>query len=165
MHATVYSFERAASRKRRRGASPAPARADEPFASQLERLLERLGGFRLRISLARLPGGQAIVGKLRDPCAVVGTMPDGSIVAAFLGPRGDSMAADAEMTNRIHRRFRRALRKTEAAFKANALDDLTVAHCWSDEVFDLSSLVLDTASEHRLVHLSDESVPARRQPA
>ena len=94
-------------------------------------------------------------------------MPDGSVVAAFLGPRGgDNTVGDAETTARIRRRFRRALRMTETEFAAAAPGDLTVVHCWSDEVFDVSSPILDHASNaHRVVDLSDKSCSTKRQPA
>ena len=97
---------------------PADPRNADQFVCQLERLLKRLGDLHLRISLARLPLGeqgndttpigQAIVDNLQDPGALAGTMPDGSVVAAFLGPRDG--AGDDEMAERIRRRFERALR-------------------------------------------------------
>jgi AcrR family transcriptional regulator len=165
MHATVYSFDQAVSRKRGGDASPIDARAEVPFASQLERLLERLGGFRLRISLAWLPGGQAVVEQLQDPCALVGAMPDGSIVAAFLGPRGgDSTAGDAEMTARIRRRFEQALRAMKTDDGTEPLDALRIAHCWSDEVVDVPQLILDRLSEREATAVPGDS-PAVRLPA
>ncbi|MGE4229671.1 MAG: hypothetical protein AB7E71_15080 [Dongiaceae bacterium] len=166
-----------AARKRVRCSRPVPSHGPDSFICQLERLLKRLGDFHLRISLARLSldrhgneavsTGQTIAEGLQDPCAIAGTMPDGSVVAAFLGPRvGDYTVGDSEMTARIRRRFRQALRMTEAEFMAHALSDLTVAHCWSDEVFDVSSLVLDHASNaHRVVDLGDKGRSAKRQPA
>jgi hypothetical protein len=176
MQATVYLFDDLTWRKRARWSRPAdPCNADQ-FVCQLERLLKRLGDLHLRISLARLPlgekageatrVGQAIVDNLQDPCALVGTMPDGSVVAAFLGPRGGDNAGDDEMTERIRRRFGRALRLAKYEPMPNALDGLTVAHCWSDEIFDVPSLVLDHASVgHDVVPFGEDDRTARRPPA
>jgi hypothetical protein len=158
MQATVYLFDDLAWRKRARWSRPTDPHDLEQFVCQLETLLKRLGDLHLRISLARLPVGergaetmklgQAIVDNLQDPCALVGLMPDGSVVAAFLGPRAnDSAVADEEMTARIGRRFERALRLANA--DRSGLPGLTVAHCWSDEIFDVPSLVLELASVHR----------------
>ena len=158
MQATVYLFDDLAWRKRARWSRPTDPHDLDQFVCQLETLLKRLGDLHLRISLARLPVGergaetmklgQAIVDNLQDPCALVGLMPDGSVVAAFLGPRAnDSAVADEEMTARIGRRFERALRLANA--ERSGLPGLTVAHCWSDEIFDVPSLVLELASVHR----------------
>src|SRR5215470_10261722 len=155
MQATVYLFDDLAWRKRARWSRPTDPHDIDQFVWQLETLLKRLGDLHLRISLARLPLGgeaarlgQAIVDNLQDPCALIGLMPDGSVVAAFLGPRGgDSAVADNEMTARITRRFERALRL--ANVEQSGLAGLTVAHCWSDEIFDVSSLVLELASVRR----------------
>src|SRR5215510_1725563 len=161
MQATVYLFDDIAWRKRARWSRPTDPRDLDQFVCQLETLLKRLGDLHLRISLARLPVGergaetmqlgQAIVDNLQDPCALVGLMPDGSVVAAFLGPRAnDSAVADEEMTARIGRRFERALRLAKSD-RAGLLAGLTVAHCWSDEIFDVPSLVLELASVRRSV--------------
>jgi hypothetical protein len=172
MQAAVYLFDDLTWRKRARWSRPADPGNVDPFVCQLERLLKRLGDLHLRISLARLPlaggetarTGQAIVENLQDPCALVGKMPDGSVVAAFLGPRGS--ASDDEMTDRIRRRFERALRLATAAPTSASLGDLTVAHCWSDEVFDVPSLVLEHASVgHDVVALSNADRSAKREPA
>jgi hypothetical protein len=174
MQATVYLFDDLTWRKRARWSRPSdPCNVDQ-FVWQLERLLKRLGDLHLRISLARLPLegegsatlrlGQAIVDNLQDPCAVIGTMPDGSVVAAFLGPRG--RASDDEMAARIHRRFERALRLARAERMTDILANLTVANCWSDEIFDVPSLVLDHASAaHEIVDLNGSDRSARRKPA
>jgi len=159
MQAKVYLFDDLAWRKRARWSRPVDPHDLDQFVCQLETLLKRLGDLHLRISLARLPIGepgaeatrlgQAIVDNLQDPCAIVGLMPDGSVVAAFLGPRAnDGAVADEDMTARIGRRFERALRLAKA--DRNGLSTgLTVAHCWSDEIFDVPSLVLELASVHR----------------
>jgi len=156
MSAAVYLFDDLAWRKRARWSRPTdPADLDQ-FVCQLERLLVRLGDLHLRISLARLPVGrtasdvarlgQSVVSNLQDPCAIVGTMPDGSVVAAFLGPRGrEGTTGDEAMTARIRRSFERALRIATPG-RGQLLADLTVVHCWSDEVFDVSSLVLELAT-------------------
>jgi hypothetical protein len=138
------------------GSGPAAVDTNEleEFFWQLERLLRRLGDLHLRISLARLntkvkadgwrPTARRIADRLEDPCALSGVMPDGSVVAAFLGPRGEiGESGDREMTSRIVGRF-------DAAASAAGLErsrDLTVVHCWTDEIYDVPSLVLDLAGE------------------
>jgi hypothetical protein len=172
MPATVYSFEDMTP-KRARLPRSIDSHGHDQFACELERLLSRLSDLHLRISLVRLPlGGHAtrgtaatVVDNLRDPCALAGMMPDASVVAAFLGPRGSRGAVgDDEMTARILRRFERALGAAPAA-RATALSGLTVAHCWSDEVFDVPSLVLDLVSARPNAALGDHDVPARCRPA
>jgi hypothetical protein len=176
MQATVYLFDDLTWRKRARWSRPADPGNVDQFVCQLERLLKRLGDLHLRISLARLPlaengsetehAGQAIVDNLQDPCALVGMMPDGSVVAAFLGPRGGDGVGDDEMTDRIRRRFERARRLAKTERMPGSLTDLTVAHCWSDEIFDVPSLVLDHASMgHEVVEFGDNDRSAGRQPA
>lgn len=156
MPATVHLFDEIACRKQARWSRPAGAGDLDQFVHQLERLLRQLGDLHLRISLVRLPLrdrlagpdqlGQAIVRNLQDPCALVGTMPDGSVVAAFLGPRNpDIESADETMSVRIRRRFERALVALDLE-PARLLPHLIVAHCWSDEVFDVPSLVLELAT-------------------
>ncbi len=110
--------------------------------------------------------GQAIVDNLQDPCALVGLMPDGSVVAAFLGPRAnDSAVADEEMTARISRRFERAVRLAKIDRNSPSAG-LTVAHCWSDEIFDVPSLVLELASARQNASVvSGSDFAARRKPA
>jgi hypothetical protein len=175
MQATVYRFDDLSWRKRARWSRPAdPCNVDQ-FVCQLEQLLKRLRDLHLRISLARLPlaqdeseegarAGRAIVENLQDPCAVVGMMPDGSVVAAFLGPRGG--VGDDEMSDRIRQRFGRALRLADAESAASSLGGLTVAHCWSDEVFDVPSLVLEHAGAgHDIIELGNADRSARREPA
>lgn len=112
MQATVHQFDDLAVRKGKRARWSQLADPADPgtFVCQLERLLMRLGDLHLRISLARLPIcgpepkigrlAQAVVGGLQDPCALIGTMPDGSVVAAFLGPRGDDGTCGDEATRR-----------------------------------------------------------------
>jgi hypothetical protein len=174
MQATVYLFDDLAWRKRARWSRPADPRNADQFVCQLERLLKRLGDLHLRISLARLPLseqgsettpiGQAIADNLQDPGALAGTMPDGSVVAAFLGPRDG--AGDDEMADRIRRRFERALRLSGTDGVASSLASLALVHCWSDEVFDVPSLVLEYASVgHDIVELDNSDHSARREPA
>jgi hypothetical protein len=132
------------------------AESEGTFVRQLDRLLHRLGDLHLRISLARLPltalgddaapVAQAIVENLRDPCVLGGVTADGSVVAAFLGPRGDvGTSGDREVTARIGRQFVAALQAV-GVDKLALLSSLTVAHCWSDEIYDVPALVLDLAS-------------------
>jgi len=159
MPATVYRFHEGNWRARQQTADGADAAGFHRFLRQFDCLLQRLSDLHLRISLARLPLaergtmagplGDAIVENLQDPCAIAGMMPDGSVVAAFLGPRdGDSVVGDEEMTARITRKFERALQA--AQIESVALDDgLTVAHCWSDEIYDVPSFVLELASIHQ----------------
>lgn len=155
MQATIYRFDDIAWRNRARWSHPANPSDRDQFVCQLERFLQRLRDLHLRISLARLPleekadearrRGQSLVDNLADPCALAGLMPDGSVVAAFLGPRDDdSMVGDDDMTTRIIGRFDRALPLTAPGVPLTTAS-LTIAHCWSDEIYDVSSLVLDLA--------------------
>lgn len=176
MEATVYLFDDLAWRKRARWSRPVDPHDADQFVCQLETLLKRLSDLHLRISLARLPVGgcgteatrlgQEIVDNLQDPCALAGLMPDGSVVAAFLGPRAnDSAVADEKMAARISRRFERALRLANAD-RSGLSAGLTVAHCWSDEIFDVPSLVLDLASARlNAIAMSGDDLQARRKPA
>jgi hypothetical protein len=173
MQAAVYLFDDLTWRKRARWSRPSDPRDASQFICHLERLLKRLGDMHLRISLARLSlaetdteVAQAIVDNLQDPCALVGTMPDGSIVAAFLGPRGGEGVGDDEMTVRIRRCFERALRLAKPERTPGPLTDLTVAHGWSDEIFDVPSLVLDHARiGHDVVEFGHKDRSQSRKPA
>ncbi|MGH6933565.1 MAG: hypothetical protein ACREEE_14155 [Dongiaceae bacterium] len=116
------------------------------FVWQLDALLRRLGEVHLRISLARLSIegadrqglqlAQAIAENLLDPCAMAGSMPDGSVVAAFLGPRsGAGVAGDDEIARRIRRRFQRAM--SAVAVQATlGPSRLAIVHGWTDEICD-----------------------------
>jgi hypothetical protein len=174
MQARVYRFDDGAWRRPPDGIDPA---GFHRFLRQFDCLLRRLSDLHLRISLARLPvaeqGGEAarlgnaIADNLLDPCAVAGVMPDGGVVAAFLGPRdSDSAVGDEEMTERITRRFERAVRAARpgASLPASAL---TVVHCWSDEIYDVPSLVLELASVHqsRRGGATTVELKVNRQPA
>jgi hypothetical protein len=173
--ATVHLFDEVAWRKRAGWSRPADPADLGQFVCQLERLLRRLGDLHLRISLARLPLrehagerariGQVVVDNLDDPCALAGLMPDGSVVAAFLGPRGaDAGVGDEEMGRRIARRFERALGIALHGRKSSAAG-LAVAHCWSDEIFDVPSLILELASAHPHTSPLRHGPAAAREPA
>lgn len=176
MPATVHLFDEIMRRKQPRWQRPADAGDLDQFFHQLERLLRQLGDLHLRISLVRLPSrdsvlatgevGPSIVRNLQDPCALVGAMPDGSVVAAFIGPRSqDVVTADEAMTARIRRRFERALRALDLE-PGRLLPHLTVAHCWSDEVFDVPSLVLELAMlSGGVPAANDHERPAQTRPA
>ena len=129
------------------------------FVWQLDALLRRLGDVHLRISLARLSLhefrsegmllSQAIADNLLDPCAMAGVMPDGSVVAAFLGPRSNvGGAGDDEITRRIHHRFRRAI---GAVANQNNLNPsgLAIVHGWTDELRDLPTMTHELAAASR----------------
>jgi len=159
MQARIYRLNEGAWRGMPRSADGMDPCGFHQFLRQFDCLLRRLSDLHLRISLARLPlteqgdelarFGNAIVDNLLDPCAVAGVMPDGSVVAAFLGPRdGDSAVGDEEMTARITRRFERAVQTAQprSTLPGNAL---TVVHCWSDEIYDVPALVLELASIHQ----------------
>lgn len=129
---------------------PAGRPESDRFIWQLDALLRRLGDIHLRISLAQLSSqamggdgmslGQAIADNLLDPCAMAGVMPDGSVVAAFLGPRADAgLAGDDEIGRRIRRRFQQAIGMVA---NQNNLDPsrLAIVHGWTDELCDLSTM-------------------------
>lgn len=131
-------------------AGPVGRPDSDRFVWQLDALLRRLGDVHLRISLARLSLhelrgdgmllSQAIADNLLDPCAMAGVMPDGSVVAAFLGPRSNTGGAgDDEITRRIHQRFWRAI---GAVANQNSLrpTGLAIVHGWTDELRDLPTM-------------------------
>jgi hypothetical protein len=178
MQATIYSFEDLTRRKRAEQARSSVGEAlpqAQQFVGQLEGLLRRLADLHLRISLARLPLaglsgetaalGRGIVDNLRDPGALAGQMPDGSVVAVFVGPRsGTSPVGDEEMSGRITGRFDAALRAT-GADRTDLIDDLAVVHCWSDEIFDVASLALDLANALPELGAMGANDDSRRRPA
>ena len=126
-------------------------RADsDRFVCQLDALLRRLGDVHLRISVARLAPDdghrndalmvEAIADNLLDPCAMSGVMPDGSVVAAFLGPRSDSgTVGDEETARRIRRQFQRAV-GVAANYGAPGPQRLVIIHGWTDQIRDLPAL-------------------------
>jgi len=122
------------------------------FVSKLDAQLRRLADLHLRVSLARLDREvissgsdtptQQIVDGLYDPSSIVGVGGDGSIVAAFLGPREhEGASGDQAITTRIERLFTGAL----AAAGIDALrvrQNLTIVHGWTDEIHDVPGLAL-----------------------
>lgn len=122
------------------------------FAAQLEWALRRLSVTRMRISLARLTlpescldRAAALAEAVDDPCALVGAMPDGSIVAAFLGPRPYGSAGDRSAAARILGQISDAARR----IGLDGLDDPTLkarlafVHRWTDEIIDVPSTLTD----------------------
>jgi hypothetical protein len=122
------------------------------FVNKLDAQLRRLADLHLRVSLARLdreviPGSgdtptQQIVDGLYDPSSIVGVGGDGSIVAAFLGPREqEGTSGDQAVAARIERLFTGAL-AAAGIDEGHVRQNLTIVHGWTDEIHDVPGLAL-----------------------
>lgn len=132
--------------------------AGHSFLGQLDWMLRRLGAAHVRISLVRLVLPAHITGTeqaaariaqgLDDSAGMAGVMWDGSIVAAFFGPRQAGPAGDRQETRAILRRLRHALR--DAGIDRSAMGaSVSLIHRWTDEISDVSSLMLESVSTPR----------------
>lgn len=122
------------------------------FVSKLDAQLRRLADLHLRVSLARLDREvisahgeaptQQIVDGLYDPSSIVGVVGDGSIVAAFLGPRDqEGSSGDQAVAARIERLFTGAL-AAAGVDEMKVRQNLTIVHGWTDEIHDVPGLAL-----------------------
>jgi hypothetical protein len=122
------------------------------FVSKLDAQLRRLADLHLRVSLARLDREvisgrsdtptQQIVDGLYDPSSIVGVGGDGSIVAAFLGPRDqEGSSGDQAIAARIERLFTGAL-AAAGIDEMRVRQNLTIVHGWTDEIHDVPGLAL-----------------------
>jgi hypothetical protein len=119
------------------------------FVAKLDSQLRRLADLHLRVSLARLDREvisgrndaptQQIVDGLYDPGSIVGVGGDGSIVAAFLGPR--EQEGDQAVAARIERLFTGAL-AAAGIDESHVRQNLTIVHGWTDEIHDVPGLAL-----------------------
>ena len=99
--------------------------AGNSFLGQLDWMLRRLSAAHVRISLVRLvlpahvagaeQAAARIAQDLDDAYGMAGVMWDGSVVAAFFGPRQAGAAGDRQQTRAILRRLRQALRNAGIA--------------------------------------------------
>jgi hypothetical protein len=146
-------------------AAPGPA---EGFLGQLDWMLGRLRAARVRITFARIElrtGGGAgrraaerIAEELDDAFGLAGMMPDGSVLAAFFGPRQPGGTGDREQSQAIVRRLEEVLRDA-AGVRAAADATVFMIHRWTDEIGDVPTLMLEaTAPRAQAVRL--ELVPA-----
>jgi hypothetical protein len=148
-----------------RSADPAPPGSPgvalpTGFVSKLDAQLRRLADLHLRVSLARLDREvisdrgdqptQQIVDGLYDPSSIVGVGGDGSIVAAFLGPRDldGGASGDQAVAARIERLFTGALAAAGVDEK-RVRQNLTIVHGWTDEIHDVPGLALALERQRR----------------
>lgn len=129
------------------------------FVSKLDAQLRRLADLHLRVSLARLDREvisthdgaptQQIVDGLYDPSSIVGVGGDGSIVAAFLGPREqEGSSGDQMVAARIERLFTGAL-AAAGVDEMRVRQNLTIVHGWTDEIHDVPGLALALERQRR----------------
>src|SRR5262245_53289740 len=130
------------------------------FVSKLDAQLRRLADLHLRVSLARLDSEvisdredqptQQIVDGLYDPSSIVGVGGDGSIVAAFLGPRDldGGLSGDQAVAARIERLFTGAL-AAAGVDETRVRQNLTIVHGWTDEIHDVPGLALALERQRR----------------
>jgi len=139
--------------------SAAGATLPSGFVSKLDAQLRRLADLHLRVSLARLDrevisgGGetptQQIVDGLYDPSSIVSVGGDGSIVAAFLGPRElEGSSGDQVVAARIERLFTGAL-AAAGVDEVRVRQNLTIVHGWTDEIHDVPGLALALERQRR----------------
>lgn len=132
--------------------------AGHSFLGQLDWMLRCLSTSHIRISLVRLvlpahlhgaeQAAAEIAQDLDDAYGMAGVMWDGSIVAAFFGPRQAGPAGDRQQTRTILRRLRKALR--DAGVERSALGaSVSLLHRWTDEISDVSTLMLESVSTPR----------------
>jgi hypothetical protein len=129
------------------------------FVSKLDAQLRRLADLHLRVSLARLDREvisthssaptQQIVDGLYDPSSIVGVGGDGSIVAAFLGPREqEGSSGDQMVAAHIERLFTGAL-AAAGVDEMQVRQNLTIVHGWTDEIHDVPGLALALERQRR----------------
>src|SRR5262245_19226234 len=129
------------------------------FVSKLDAQIRRLADLHLRVSLARLDSEvisdredqptQQIVDGLYDLSSIVGVGGDGSIVAAFLGPREhEGKSGDQAVADRIERLFTGAL-AAAGVDETLVRQNLTIVHGWTDEIHDVPGLALALERQRR----------------
>ncbi len=96
---------------------------------------------------------EAITEALDDSFGLAGMLGDGSVLAAFFGPRQPGAGGDRQQAQAILRRLRLLLQ--DAGLEREAAGaSVFLAHRWTDEIDDLSSLMLEsTASDRRRITL------------
>lgn len=124
-------------------------------------MLGRLSAAHVRITLVRvvLPNDVAssrvaerLAEELDDSYGLAGMLADGTVMAAFFGPRQPGAAGDRQQTRAIVDRLGQVLR--EIGIAPDAARDTRGAsvfmiHRWTDEVGDVSSLMLDAITSVR----------------
>jgi len=139
------------------------ARSSEPvpsgsFLGQLDWMLGRLSTAHVRITFVRLElrmeetanrrAAERIAEELDDSYGLAGMLADGSVMAAFFGPREPGSSGDRQQSQAILRRIEDILQSTVGP---RHLADATVflIHRWTDEISDMHSLMLDAQSGAR----------------
>lgn len=136
------------------------AQPSHGFLGQLDWMLGRLSAAHVRITLVRvvlpaeMTGSQAaarLAEELDDSYGLAGMLADGSVMAAFFGPRQPGAAGDRQQTRAIIERLGQVLREIGLGRDlggeggANAF----LIHRWTDEIGDVSSLMLDAMTSVR----------------
>lgn len=131
------------------------------FLGQLDWMLGRLSAAHIRITLVRvvLPNDVAsarvaerLAEELDDSYGLAGMLADGSVMAAFFGPRQPGAAGDRQQTRAIVDRLGQVLRDigiTPDAARAPGGASVFLIHRWTDEVGDVNSLMLDAITSVR----------------
>jgi hypothetical protein len=111
------------------------------FVNKLDAQLRRLADREVISGRGDTPT-QQIVDGLYDPSSIVGVGGDGSIVAAFLGPRDqEGSSGDQAIAARIERLFTGAL-AAAGIDEMRVRQNLTIVHGWTDEIHDVPGLAL-----------------------
>lgn len=177
LNSRQFSSRQAATLPWRGGMAPATsyqARRSEPapvnsFLGQLDWMLGRLSTAHVRITFVRLElrmeesanrhAAERIADELDDSYGLAGMLADGSVMAAFFGPREPGSSGDRQQSQAILRRIEEILQSTVAPHQ---IADATVflIHRWTDEISDMHSLMLDAQSGARTQATRLELVPA-----
>ena len=139
------------------------------FLGQLDWMLGRLSTAHVRITFVRLElrmeetanrhAAERIAEELDDSYGLAGMLADGSVMAAFFGPREPGSFGDRQQSQAILRRVEEILQSTVGPRR---MADATVflIHRWTDEISDMHSLMLDALSGARAQATRLELVPA-----
>lgn len=143
--------------------------ATEGFLGQLDWMLGRLRAAHVRITFVRvelrMPGAagrraaERIAEELDDAYGLAGMLPDGSVMAAFFGPRQPGGSGDREQSQAILDRLEQVLRDV-AGVRAAADATVFMIHRWTDEIGDMPTLMLEAMSGSRAQATRLELVPA-----
>jgi hypothetical protein len=134
-------------------------------------MLGRLSAAHVRITLVRVVLPTEVAGsrlaerlaeELDDSYGLAGMLADGSVMAVFFGPRQPGAAGDRQQTRAIVDRLGQVLRDIgldhDAAGEGGARAFLI--HRWTDEIGDVSSLMLDAMTSVRAEVARLELLPA-----
>lgn len=146
-----------------------PLAANQGFIGQLDWMLSRLRTAHVRITFVRIElrmGGSGetraarrIAEELDDAYGLAGMLADGSVMAAFFGPRQPGGSGDRQQSKAILDRLEQVLRDV-VGDRAAAGATVFLIHRWTDEIADMPTLMLQEMSGPRAVATRLELVPA-----